>query len=36
MDGGYGTGIHAGAAVNTGISVNHTLVILLADSVYRT
>lgn len=34
MDGVYGTGIHAGATVDAGISVNNTLGPLLADSVY--
>ena len=36
MDGIYGTGIHASAAVDTGISVNCTLTALLTDGVNRT
>lgn len=36
MDGIHGTGIHASAAVDAGISIDSTLAILLADSVHRT
>lgn len=36
MDSIHGTGIHASAAVDAGISVNYTLATLLADGVDRT
>ncbi len=31
----YGTGVHASATVDAGISVNYTLTVLLTDGVYR-